>query len=263
MMKIVDCFTFYNELNLLEYRLSILYDIVDYFIIVEANQTHVGVPKPLFFEINKGKFLKFQDKIIHIVVDLPYSKELNVEKNEQWLNEKFQRNCISNGMNKLNMLDDDIVIISDLDEIPDPNTLQLIKEKKIQITLNALNQDLYYYNLNCKVQTLWTHAKILKYSIYKTYNACDDIRFANAGIIENGGWHLSYFGDSEFISNKIKNFAHQEYNNDAYTNIQKIQEKLNKGEGIYSHVNIIHIPISINNYLPPKYNTYLSNFIMF
>jgi beta-1,4-mannosyl-glycoprotein beta-1,4-N-acetylglucosaminyltransferase len=71
-MKIIDCFTFYNELKLLEYRLNILYNIVDYFIIVEANQTHQGKSKKLYYNENKNRFEKFQDKIIHIVVDLPY-----------------------------------------------------------------------------------------------------------------------------------------------------------------------------------------------
>ena len=67
--KIIDCFTFYNEMDLLNYRLNILYNVVDYFIIVESTHTYVGKEKKLFYNDNKHLFEKFNDKIIHIIVD--------------------------------------------------------------------------------------------------------------------------------------------------------------------------------------------------
>jgi beta-1,4-mannosyl-glycoprotein beta-1,4-N-acetylglucosaminyltransferase len=91
-MKIVDCFTFYNELTLLEYRLATLIDVVDHFIIVEANQTHMGKPKELYYSNNMERYAKFSHKIIHVVVDLPHTEGLNTVRNDQWRNEEFQRN---------------------------------------------------------------------------------------------------------------------------------------------------------------------------
>ena len=92
-IKIIDCFIFYNELDLLEYRLNILNDVVDYFVIVESTHTFVGKEKVLFFNENKHLFEKFNEKIIHIIVDdFPYKyPNINIHNNEQWKNEKFQR----------------------------------------------------------------------------------------------------------------------------------------------------------------------------
>ena len=126
MIKLVDCFTFYNELDLLEYRLNLLYDTVDYFILVEATLTHVGKPKELYYNQNKERFKQWSDKIIHIVVDdFPFNEtNINCLNNDQWKNEKFQRNCITRGLKKINI---DLLILSDVDEIPDPSLLQKIK----------------------------------------------------------------------------------------------------------------------------------------
>ena len=99
-MKVIDCFIFYNELDLLNYRLNILYDIVDYFIIVESTHTFVGKEKPLFYNENKHLFEKFNDKIIHIIVaDFPHKyPNINISNGEQWNNERFQRDQIKKGI---------------------------------------------------------------------------------------------------------------------------------------------------------------------
>ena len=97
--KIIDCFIFFNELDLLKYRLNILDDVVDYFVLVESTHTHIGKEKPLFYNENKNMFEKFNHKIIHVIVDdFPYKyPNINIEKDEQWTNERFQRDCISRG----------------------------------------------------------------------------------------------------------------------------------------------------------------------
>ena len=90
----------------------------------------------------------------------------------------------------------------------------------------------------------------------------------NEYFIKNGGWHLSYFGDVHFIKNKLENFAHQEYNNDEYANLEKIEKCMTGGvdilekEGI-NFGKITMIPINENPYLPPEYETYLQKFILF
>ena len=153
-MQIIDCFTFYNELDLLTYRLNILNDVVDYFILVEATDTHAGFVKPLFYNENKHLFEKFKDKIIHIIVDDFSFKHPNIDftKDNQWENERYQRNCIKKGLDKLRLNNQDLIIIADLDEIPDPNTLLKIKQQNIKINIVKLELDFYYYNLHSKFQ---------------------------------------------------------------------------------------------------------------
>ena len=265
--KIIDCFTFYNELELLTYRLNILNDIVDYFVIVEATHTHIGKEKMLFFNENKHLFENFIHKIIHIIVDdFPYKQpNVNTHEENQWSNERFQRNQIKRGLDKLDLNDHDIITITDLDEIPDPNTLSKIKNNEINVEINSLQMDLYYYNLNSKISKLWYHAKIVTYQKYKDSTiSCSDIRLSmNYPLINNGGWHLSYFGDSSFIKNKIENFGHQEFNSDFYTNKELIEKRIKNYEDLYERGNTIsRIPIKNNNYLPPEYDKYLYKFII-
>jgi len=263
-MKIVDCFIFYNEIDLLTYRLNILNDLVDYFVIVESKYTFIGKEKELYYLNNKKLYEKFEDKIIHIIVDNIPFLNANIREEEQWKNEKFQRNCISRGINQLN--DDDLIMISDIDEIPDPEVLKKIKNNEITFE-NAirLKMDLYYYNLNTKYDYEWCYFIILKYKYYKTSNmTCQELRESQQIQIEKGGWHLSYFGDKNFISNKIKNFSHQEYNNNYYTDTNMINEKINNSYDLFDRsFKIEKIPVNENKYLPPEAIKYLSKFIFF
>jgi beta-1,4-mannosyl-glycoprotein beta-1,4-N-acetylglucosaminyltransferase len=270
--KIIDCFTFYNEINLLTYRLNALNDVVDYFILVEANQTHIGNFKPLFYNENKHLFEKFNKKIIHIIVDLPFNNDkINITNGEQWTNEKIQRNNISQGIdilkNRGELNDNDYIIIADVDEIPDPDTLLQIKNNIINNEINVLEQDFYYYNLTSKRNEYWYHSKIISYKKYKDLGkSCDDIRFLNGIIVKKGGWHLSYFGDAAFIKNKLENFAHQEYNFNTFTDIDKITKKINEGLDLFNRDEtnksngIQKISINDNLYLPPVYDQYLTEF---
>ncbi len=264
--KIIDCFTFYNELDLLLYRLEILYDVVDYFVIVEANHTFAGKNKPLYFKENEELFKKYINKIIRIVINLPYLvPNINYEKKEQWKNESQQRNAINLGIKNINLQPNDLIIISDLDEIPDPNTLIKLKHSVNNIQNGySLIQDLYYYNLNTKCNIKWDKIKIVTYEYYKTRSP-QMIR--NTGthilpILKYGGWHLSYFGDKKFIKNKLENFSHQEFNNNNYANLDYIENKLSNQQSLYNFVTCFKINISDNNYLPPKYDIYLTKYIL-
>jgi len=267
--KMIDCIIFFNELELLSYRLHILKNVVDFFVIVESTHTFSGKEKNLFFHENKDKFADFADKIIHIVVDdLPH-KYPNIDyKNfysgEQWQNEIFQRNAISRGIEKLNLDDHDILIISDVDEIPNPATLYPIKHQEPPIEIHMLAMDFYYYNLNTKLYETWTEAKVLSYKKYQELAIpCDQIRHYQCPTIQNGGWHLSYFGDGVYIKTKIESFSHQEYNNHYYTDTAKIEEKIGKFSDLYDrNINFHKIPIHENTNLPPDYEKYLQKFIV-
>jgi len=250
MRKLIDCFIFYNELEMLLFRLTELYDTVDFFILVEAKHTFTGVSKILFFEAHKEMFSKYMDKIIHIIVD----KMPNTSN--PWDNEKYQRNYIHKGILKLNLNCDDVIIISDCDEIPDSNTLNIVKRCGI-CTIYGLEMDMYYYNLSWK-GTKWYHSKIVPYSVYKLVNEPEKIRFEKCKILTRGGWHFSYFGNVEFIRNKIKNFSHQEYNTDKYTNEENIKKSIENGDDLFSRTGkwgheLKHVRLKDNDNLPNNY----------
>jgi hypothetical protein len=241
-----------------------LNEIVDYFILVESTHTHVGKEKPLFYQENKQLFEKFNHKIIHIIVDdFPHKyPNIDFEKGEQWINERYQRDCISRGIDELSLQSNDVITITDLDEIPNPKMLEQIKNKDIVVDINILELDFYYYNLHSKMDHLWHHSKILTFEKYNELNiGCDKIRFYNCPIIKNTGWHLSYFGNEKFIKNKLENFSHQEFNKVEFTDEKLIKERINNGNDLFDRpTSIINIPIEDNDNLPPDYDIYLTNF---
>lgn len=271
-MKIIDCFPFYNELDLLFYRLSILYEHVDYFVLVEANQTFTGKNKISYFQENQERFLPFMDKIVPIQVDLPYIwPHIDCSKDEQWVNERYQRDAIQLGIKhiqeKEGLDDHDLIVIADLDEIEDPELLIscrkgdiVIPDKGVSITM-----DFYYYNLRSKNGESWFGAKIVPYKQLKT-TVPESIRNKTemGSLPKKYGWHLSYFGDSQFIQNKMNHFSHQEFNHDFYTNLDSIQRRIDNTTDLYERTYIpsmIKIPLENNNYLPPQYETLLTKYL--
>lgn len=281
---IVDCFVFYNELDMLDYRLSILYPHVNAFVLVESTRTFIGVLKPLYYHENRERFSKYADKIIHVIVDDFWEKptisfEFNSSQN-QWVNENYQRNAISFGVEKLVQKGvigclEDIIMISDLDEIIDPHSIPMIKkylnkEKHPETGgVIGLNMDFYYYNMRCKLEGMYTDkTRVITYERYlelpwlekshakKVRDINHQIRMPSCFLLPRvAGWHMSYFGSEYFIENKIKQFSHQEFNSDFYTNPEKIKERMKKGEDIFGREDyasfIKTIDFSENSYLPP------------
>ena len=165
-MKIIDTFIFYNELEILYYRLSTLYNYVDTFVLVEATLTFKGNPKPLYYAENKERFKMFANKIVHVVVQdlIPNAKydANHLFQDDVWKNERYQRNCIDCGIQTLQLSDHDFIMVSDVDEIP--NMVQLMQVVYIVSCMSnheknglalSLEQDMYYYNLTSKQQTRW------------------------------------------------------------------------------------------------------------
>jgi beta-1,4-mannosyl-glycoprotein beta-1,4-N-acetylglucosaminyltransferase len=267
-MKIIDCFIFYNEMDMLTYRLNLLDPVVDNFILVESTHTHAGNKKNLYYNDNKESFAQFNDKIIHIIIDdFPFKfPNINYLKNEQWINENYQRNMIKRGLEKLSLEKDDIIILSDLDEIPHPTTLKKIKNGLIRIdTISALDQDMYYYNLNTFMGK-WDLSKIINYEYYlKQPLDLTSIRLLpGCKMLSNGGWHLSYFGDSNFIKNKLEQFTHQEFNSNKFTNTTCIKNKIENSLDLFGRKqNIIKIPETMNTHLPSRYKEFLSKYVLF
>ncbi len=265
-MRIVDCFTFYNELDLLKYRLTILNGVVDTFVLVEANLTHKGCEKSMIFQEHQDLFAEFKDKIVYVpVTDMPCPESAFESKEDAWKNEKHQRNCIRRGLDTLELRDEDVILISDLDEIPNPILLASVKRGEVPIRLQKLQQDMYYYNLNTCFLEKWYHAKIVTWAMLKELECpIEDIRFKECKAIPKGGWHLSYFGDVQQIQNKIMNFAHQEFNTETFTDPKHIREAVSKGVCLYDReIPIARIPVGRNANLPPRAKTLLAKFIRF
>jgi beta-1,4-mannosyl-glycoprotein beta-1,4-N-acetylglucosaminyltransferase len=267
--KIIDGFIFYNELELLSYRLKILNEVVDYFVIVECTHTFVGKEKPLIFEENKADYAEYSHKIIHIIVDdIPFVyPNINIGAGQQWKNEEWQRNAIATGFAKVEDLDDsDILMITDLDEIPDPATLRRLNTGEMVLDgISIMYMDLYYYNLHVRYTDKCDWPKILLYGKYKELNtSCSLIRgITNCPrIVDGAGWHLSYFGDYEFMRNKTENWSHQELNNSNNNDLNNIADRVKRGVDLYNRpwVRFNTIKLADNTYLPIDYDKYLTKY---
>lgn len=217
-MKIYDCFTFYNELDLLELRLTELNDYVDYFVLVEANTTYTSNPKPFFYEENKSRYAQWADKIIHVKVeDMP-------QHPDAWVNDRYQRDQIFRGIKDADS--GDLILVSDLDEIIRPAAIEYMRNS--EQSLFALRMTLHNFRFN------YMRVNEGKYSIWSMAgrrSLFDDIKpdgfrqlrfnfmdapyqFRNNGceVVEHAGWHFGYMGDKEWLLNKAQSFAHQEVN---------------------------------------------------
>lgn len=250
-MKIIDTFIFYNELEMLKFRLTELNEHVDYFVLVEMTKTFAGNDKELYYGSNKDMFSEFNDKIIHIVVTPP-------EDLTAWKREFFQRNSIMRGLDKLELDDDDIILIHDTDEIPD---IEDILTKDIEIVRKGMRSafENYYYNLNNKIDEHITCGIVCSYGVIKN-SSPQSIRESWYTFIHTyKGWHFSYFGDEYFISNKIKNFAHQEYNDDYYTDVDRIKDVVENNKDVFDRgkENAIMRRIELSDYLPKNYKMLL------
>ena len=147
MAKVIDCFTFYNELKILDLRLAELKDVVDYFILVEATKTFSGENKRLYFDEIKDNYKDYP--IIHVIVDdMP-------ESGDAWGRERHQRKSIIRGLKNISLNDQDILILSDADEIPDPETVKITAEKGLS-GCAILQMDFYYYNFHCKFLQIYS-----------------------------------------------------------------------------------------------------------
>ena len=230
-MKIFDCFMYFNEDLILEIRLNELYNRVDKFIIVESNYTHSGDHKEYNFDIKK--FEKFKDKIIYIKIkdkpkeymEIDDNLTLGEKKGKQILNalslDNFQRNQIIKGLEEAN--DDDFILVSDLDEIPNLGNINLSKYKSKII---IFKQAFFHYRFNLYLKNFDWHGtkcctkklfkspqwlrniKKKKYNFFRIDTLFSEKKYQNIHIVENGGWHFSNIGNEESIVYKLKHYAH-------------------------------------------------------
>ena len=230
-MKIIDCCMFFDEKMLLELRMNILNKYVDRFVVVESNFTHSGQYKK--FNFNIDDYLNFKNKIDYIQVkDLLHNlfkinKNLSIDKvNELKIKnalilENLQRNKILNGL--INAKDNDLIIISDVDEIPN---LENLDKSHLKKNIILFKQDIFYYKFNLKHPDLeWFGSKAIRKSKLTTQQCLRNIKNkiypswridtwfskkkgTNIAIVENGGWHFTNIKKAEDIYNKFLNFLH-------------------------------------------------------
>ena len=255
MTKIVDCITYFDEDMLLDFRLNVLNDCVSKFVIVEAKEDHQGKKKPLNFDIKN--FSKFKDKIIYLVQE-KLIEDPNTKLPKNWsknhLKDQSQRNYIFNGLK--NFEDNDWIIISDLDEIPNPNA---IKDFNPKFKYSVFEQKFFYYKFNltflnqnwygsriCVKKFLKSPQWLRNQKIKKKFIGMFD---RGIKIIKNGGWHFSYLKSPAQIRKKIESFAHSEYNKDEYKNLKNIENCIKNRTDLYDRSSNLE-KISITNELP-------------
>ena len=255
-MKIFDCFMYFDEEVVLEVRLNTLDKYVDYFVIVESSFTHKGDNKNLMF--NHNKFEKFKNKIIYLVYD-KQPKGIEVvnendgedEKSRKYilnaaLRENGQRNFIQNGLNKAE--DNDIILISDVDEIPN---LSEVNFNNISEKIIMFHQDMFYYKFDLKIPNLlWTGTKACrkkyllspqwlrnvkdrKYFPFRIDILFSEKKYSSIKFISNGGWHFSYIKTAKEIEHKLKSYLHHREFDEQSLSVEEIQNIIENKKAIY------------------------------
>lgn len=279
-MKIYDAFLFFNELDLLEVRLEMLYDHVDYFIISECDTTFSGISKPFYFEDNKERYSKYLDKIIHIknensgeinnIVNNHEGEKRNIFDSilkfyyeikdtpltgngmPHWCRDFLHREFVKIGMSECD--GEDLIIFSDLDEIPDPTKLKLDGESYLIHMKNLI----YFINVENTTDKWWgsivTKYKNLKdkplnkvRNEMKGYNIIGNTNDLTFSIIENGGWHLTFMGGTNRVQEKIRSYGHQEYNHPYL--LAQVDQKLKSNQDVLNR-GVQIVDIDINDYYP-------------
>ena len=254
-MKIIDCFMYFDEDMILDIRLNVLDKYVSYFVICEANFNHNGTKKELRFDINN--FSKFKDKIIYLPLtkqpnNLKIINDIDTEdiKNSKILDnalirENFQRNFLQTAINKFH--NDDLIIISDLDEIPN------LSEFKYKSKITFFKQKMFYYKLNLLYSNfIWVGSKICKkrhlinpqwirniknkkYPLWRLDILFSKKKYNNIGYVGNGGWHFTNIKKAEDIDFKLKNFLHHLEYEKSGLEVKDLRKIINEKRVMYDH----------------------------
>ena len=255
-MKIFDCFMYFDEEVVVDVRLNTLNEFVDCFIIVESKFTHKGDLRELKF--NHKKFKKFKDKIIYIVDEqiYPQTEEIKAEDNEGEKSRKSifnaayrengQRNLIVKGLEEAN--DEDLILISDVDEIPKLSGLNF---KNVNVKIILFKQDMFYYKFNLQLPNLiWTGTKACKkknlispqwlrnikdrkYSFFRIDTFFSKTKYTNIKIINDGGWHFSNIKTPKEIEFKLRSYLHHREFDVNPLSIDQISEIIKNRQAIY------------------------------
>ena len=237
-MAIYDCFQYFNEDHMVDIRLNILNESVDYFIISESTKTHQGKDKKLNFNIKN--FKKYQNKIIYLVADYDEEKKDLQHTGGESQIEQHQRNNLANGLKKAS--DNDLIILSDSDEIPDLSKLNQIKPST---KYTAFSQMMFMYKVNLQNlnESNWIGSKVCLKKNFPKPQKLRDLKFKNYPFwridkpnlqVIKGGWHFSFLQSPQDISKKIKSYSHGEFNTKDNVDIEKINQKISNNLDIFN-----------------------------
>ena len=255
-MKIYDCFMYFDEEVVVDVRLHTLNEFVDYFVIVESKFTHKGDPRELKF--NHKKFEKFRDKIIYIIDEDIYSQTIEIKSDDSegersgklilnaGYRENGQRNLIVKGLEEAN--DEDLILISDVDEIPKLSGLNF---KSINEKVILFKQDMFYYKFNLWLPNLiWTGTKACKkknlvnpqwlrnikdrkYSFFRIDTFFSKTKYNSIKIINNGGWHFSNIKTPKEIEFKLRSYLHHREFDERPLSVEEIDKIIKNKQAIY------------------------------
>ena len=255
-MKIFDCFMYFDEEVVLDVRLNTLNKFVDYFVIVESKFTHKGDPRDLKF--NHKKFGKFKNKIIYIVyeqepkeIEIVNSNDSENEKSRKYIfnaiyRENGQRNHIEKGLEHAKQ--NDIILISDVDEIPN---LLNISFDKINEKIILFKQDMFYYKFNLYLPDLiWTgtkgcrkkylinpqwlrNVKDRKYPFYRIDTIFSKNKYKSIKYINDGGWHFTNIKTAKEIEHKLRSYLHHREFDERPLSVEEIDKIIENKQAIY------------------------------
>lgn len=231
---LIDAFTFFNEYDMLESRLEYLDKTVDYFIIVECDHTHAGNPKELNFPKQIARYQKYLHKIMYLPLSIDpskydFTKPKGTDYNAgQWVLEKQQRNYMMNGLKFFHP--DSFVLISDVDEVP---TIQSIEHVMANYTPDmtgvGCGQEMFWYNFKQRESNIWSGTVMTK--VHRAMELTPEWfrvqRWSLPKLMK--GYHMTYFMEVDKMKYKIQNFAHQELNQENFTDEQLIKQRIEKG----------------------------------
>lgn len=243
-IKVTDGFTFYNEVDMLDLRLSYLYGYVDEFLIVEADHKFNGQPKPFLLNglMKTSRFAWAADKVTVKSVAIDTSGMIFSERPEAydpsadfWKIEAAQRNAIRPEV----MLENDFLLMGDVDEIPHPRILTALRYSSVfraavRESPKACWQEFFYYNPHCLKNERWHGTIVLDSAAAASMNN-QELRSKRYDwpALERGGWHFSYFMSPQQISDKINSFSHQEYNTDYMRSEERIAEMIAQKRDVF------------------------------
>ena len=255
-MKVYDCFMYYDEDTVLDIRLNCLDTHVDKFVIVESKFTHSGKKRNLLFDINQ--FKRFKDKIIYLVLDdeprgieTIYDEEDEVSKSFKSIEnalrrENYQRNYISKGLSDADA--EDIIMVSDADEIPNLGNLDL---KEIKNKLIFFQQKMFYYKLNLYIDSFnWFGSKACKkkdlispqwlrnikdraYPLWRIDTLFSKLKYQNIYFVNDGGWHFSNIKNAKAIQEKLRTYLHHIEFDENPLSVEKIENIIKEKKTIY------------------------------
>ena len=252
-MKIVDCTTYHSEDLMMDVRFNILNKYVDKFVVTESKFSHSGNPKPLKFNINN--FPKFKDKIKYLVIEnepKDIIQKNNISSSEKRINSILRIEQSYDYMMRgiIDAQEEDLIIISDNDEIPN---LKSIKFKECKKKFLIFKQLLFYYKFNlfhellpwfgskaCKKKYLKSFSNLRnlknkKYPFWRLDTYLSNIKETSVDIINDGGWHFTNIKTPEDLYIKMKNFGHHDEFDESKLTIEDLRKKIDDGLVFYDH----------------------------